>query len=337
MNTLYTPLDNFFFFKVMGEKGDEVQLLGFINAVLHRTGENRFSSVEILENKSFSAKVKGDKTSTLDVRAVLQDGTRTNTEVQVRNKHNMGKRSLFYWSREYASSLEAGQDYRELPNGIAINLLDYDFPPLREVHTCFHLREDVHRDYVLTDALEIHFLNMVQYRKQWKGKLNDPLSRWLAWFNMGKGKRLAEEAVKMDAAIQAANERMVYLSGDKEAIRAYERHLMALSDYTSEMNYARDVGTARGMRRGMKKGMKQGMQQGMQQGMEQGMEKGMQQGMEKGMQQGMQQGMEKGRAEGEAIGRNDEKLEIARKMKKAGRPLSEIMEFTGLPAETLNF
>ena len=278
MKTLYTPLDNFFFFKVMGEKGDEVQLLGFINAVLHRTGENKFSSVEILENKTFSAAVKGDKTNTLDVRAVLQDSTRTNIEVQVRNQHNMGRRSLFYWSRKFANSLGEGQDYSELPNVIAINLLDYDFPPVREVHTCFHLREDLHRDYVLTDALEIHFLNMVQYRKQWKGKLDNPLSRWLAWFDMGNGKELAEEAVKMDAAIQAANERMVYVTGDKEAIRAYERRQMALSDYTSTINYARDEGRA------------------------------------------------------------DEKLKIARnlrKMKKAERPFSEIMEFTGLPLDAI--
>jgi predicted transposase/invertase (TIGR01784 family) len=255
MKTLYTPLDNFFFFKVMGEKGDEVQLLGFINAVLHRTGENRFNSVEILENKTFSAEVKGDKSNTLDVRAVLQDGTRTNIEVQVRNQHNMGKRSLFYWSREYARSLEEGQDYVELPNALAINIVHFNYPPVLEVHTCFHLREDRHRDYVLTEALEIHFLNMVQYRKQWKGKLDDPLSRWLAWLNMGKGKELAEEAVKMDAAIRAANDRMVYVTGDKEAIRAYERYQMALSDYTSEMNYARDTA----MKRGMKKGRVEGI------------------------------------------------------------------------------
>jgi predicted transposase/invertase (TIGR01784 family) len=259
MKTLYTPLDNFFFFKVMGEKGDEVQLLGFINAVLHRTGENRFNSVEILENKTFSAEVKGDKTSILDVRAVLQDGTKTNTEVQVRNQHNIGKRSLFYWSREYARSLEAGQDYNELPNVIAISILNYDFPPLREVHTCFHLREDQHRDYVLTEALEIHYLDMVQYRKQWKGKLDDPLSRWLAWFDMGNEKELAEEAIKMDAAIQAANERMVYVTGDKEAIRAYEMRQMALSDYTSEMNYARDEARTQGLAEGRAEGRAEGI------------------------------------------------------------------------------
>jgi len=34
-------------------------------------------------------------------------------------------------------------------------------------------------------------------------------------------------------------------------------------------------------------------------------------------------------------GRTEERLEIARKMKNAGRPLNEIMEFTGLPAESI--
>ena len=54
----------------------------------------------------------------------------------------------------------------------------------------------------------------------------------------------------MDAAIQAANDRMVYVTGDKEEIWAYERYLMALSDRTSEMNYARDEGRAEGIQKG---------------------------------------------------------------------------------------
>jgi predicted transposase/invertase (TIGR01784 family) len=315
MKTLYTPLDNFFFFKVMGEKGDEVQLLGFINAVLHRTGENRFNSVEILENKTFTAEVAGDKSSILDIRAILQDSTRTNIEVQLRNQHNMDRRSLFYWSREYARSLEEGQDYRELPNVLSINIVNYNFPPVREVHTCFHLREDRHRDYVLTEALEIHFLNMVQYRKQWKGKLDDPLSRWLAWFNMDKKKELAEEAVKMDTAIQAANDRMVYVTGDKEAIRAYEMHQMALSDYTSQMNYARDVAMKRGMRKGMKKGIKEGRAIGRAVGRAEGHAEGHAEGRMEGMKEGI--------------------LEIARKMKEMGDSVEKIQTITGLPTETI--
>jgi len=99
----------------------------------------------------------------------------------------------------------------------------------------------------------------------------------------------------MDTAIETANERMVYVTGDKEAIRAYERRQMALSDYTSSMNYAREEGHRQGMRKGMREGIKEGMKEG--------------------------------------IAKST--LEIAQKMKNAGRPLSEIQEFTGLPIETI--
>jgi len=159
----------------------------------------------------------------------------------------MDRRSLFYWSREYSVSLEAGQDYKELSDVIAVNIVDFDFPPVRNSHTRFHLREDLDHELILTDALEIHFLNMVQYRKQRKKiLLDDPLNRWFIWLDAGSPPELIEEVVKMDSAIYAANERMVYLSGDKEAMRAYEMRQMALSDYTSSINYAHEEGRAEG-------------------------------------------------------------------------------------------
>jgi hypothetical protein len=52
-------LNDYLFLKVMGEKGDEEQLLGFLNAVLRRTGKDRLVQVEILENKTFTPEVIG--------------------------------------------------------------------------------------------------------------------------------------------------------------------------------------------------------------------------------------------------------------------------------------
>jgi predicted transposase/invertase (TIGR01784 family) len=272
------PLNDFIFLKVMGEKGDEVQLLGFINAVLGHAGSQQIASLKIRENKSFSPTVIGDKASILDVRAVLQDGTKVNIEVQLRNQGNMDKRSLYYSSREFTKGIKSGQDYRELPNVIAINIVNFEFLFAEEYHTCFHLREDNHPNIILTEALEIHFLDMVKYRRQAKqGKSDDPLSRWMAWLNEKSPPELIAEVVQMDSTIQAADERMVYVTGDDEAIRAYEMRQMALSDYTSTMNYARETGLA--------------------------------------------EGMVEGRAEGMAQGMAKSTLEIARKMKNAGRPL----------------
>jgi predicted transposase/invertase (TIGR01784 family) len=315
------PLNDYLFYKVFGEKGDEVQLLGFLNAVLGRTGDDRFTAVEILEDKTFTPEIIGDKSVTFDIRAVLQGSTRVNVEVQLRNRYNMDKRSLYYWSREYMKSIKSGDDYHDLPNVIAINIVDFNFPRSQNYHTCFHLREDREPDIVLTKSLEIHFINMVQYRKLKKEVVfsdslcNDPLVRWLAWFNENSPPELVAEVTKMDSAIQMADERMVYLSGDEDAIRAYEVRFKAMCDQTSARNHAIRTGLERGMKRGMKRGMAEGMAEGMEKGMAEGMEKGMAEGMEKGME--------------------EKALEIAQKMKAMGDSIERIQVITGLSPEII--
>ena len=242
----YDPLNNFFFHKIFGEKGDEVQLLGFINAVLGRTGDDKFISVEILENKSFMADIMGGKSCVLDVGAQLQNGTVVNIEVQIRDKHNMDRRSLFYMSKAYTEKLKSGHDYIELPDVIAINIVGFDFPVTSNFHSCFHLREDTEREIVLTNVLEIHFINMVKYKKQGNGRLDDPLSRWLTWFNKDSPPELLQEVVKMDSAIQTAEDRLHHVTQSEEDMRMYTRYMMAECDRTSEINFARDQGREKG-------------------------------------------------------------------------------------------
>jgi len=247
---MFDPLNNFFFYKIFGEKGDEIQLLGFINAVLGKEGDDMFVSVEILENTSFMADIMGGKSCSLDVRAQLQNGTMVNIEVQLQDEHNMDRRSLFYLSKEYTRKLKSGENYIELGNVIAINILNYNFPKTKNFHSCFHLREDSEPDIILTDALEIHFINMVKYRKQMKGVLNtnDPLCRWLAWFDKESTPELLEEVVKMDTAIQNADKRMTSLTEDEMAMDTYFRMQKAEWDRVSALGNAlrkRDITIAR--------------------------------------------------------------------------------------------
>ena len=161
----FNPLNDFLFFKVMGEKGNEVQLIGFLNAVFSNSGKELIKSVEILENQSFAADVISGKSCVLDVLAVLADGTKVNIEVQLSNQGNMDRRSLYYWSKVYFESIGEGHDYSKLPNVIAINILDFDFLPDGNVHTCFNLRDATDPSLIISQALEIHFINMVKWRK----------------------------------------------------------------------------------------------------------------------------------------------------------------------------
>jgi predicted transposase/invertase (TIGR01784 family) len=289
------PLNDYLFVKVMGEKGDEEQLLGFLNAVLGRTGKDRIIAVEILENKTFTAGVVGDKASILDVRAFMEGNTKIDIEVQLRNAGDMDRRSLFYWSREYASSLESGQNYLELPKVIAINIVNFEMFPRGGFHTVFHLREDRDHELILTDALEIHFLDMVKFRREGRKDVrNDPLRRWLTWFDWESPAGLVEEVIKMDRAIGAAEARTAHITKDKEAIRAYDLRQMALSDWTSGVDYAR--------REGRKEGIKEGIKEGRQEGIKEGLK----------------------------TGEEQKALEIARKSKALGIPLDQIARITGL-------
>jgi predicted transposase/invertase (TIGR01784 family) len=113
------------------------------------------------------------------------------------------------------------------------------------------LWEDRDKSCLLSDALEIHFVDMVKFRKLGEHDIrNDPLQRWLAYFDQGSPVELVEEVVKMDTAIRKAEEKMSYICNDKEALRAYQMREMALSDWTSGVNYARREGRQEGRREG---------------------------------------------------------------------------------------
>jgi predicted transposase/invertase (TIGR01784 family) len=243
------PLNDYLFLKILGEKGDEEQLLSFLNAVLGRVGDQALLSIEITEARTLTADIIGNKSSVLDVRARTAGGTLVNIEVQLRNLGNMDRRSLFYWSWEYSKQLGSGQDYRALPNVVAINIVNFEFLPSRGFHTCFHLWEDTERDLLLTDALEIHFVDMVKFRRLGEKDIrNDPLHRWLAYFDPASPEDLIEEVIKMDVAIQKAQERLAFVANDKEALREYHMREMALSDWTSGVNHARWEGRVEGQK-----------------------------------------------------------------------------------------
>jgi predicted transposase/invertase (TIGR01784 family) len=104
---------------------------------------------------------------------------------------------------------------------------------------------------MLTDALEIHFIDMVKFKRlREKDITNNPLHRWLTFFDKNANNKILEEVIKMDTAIQKAQERMTFVTNDKESLRAYDMREMALSDYTSGMNFARREGITIGEKRG---------------------------------------------------------------------------------------
>ncbi|GBU27290.1 hypothetical protein R84B8_00819 [Treponema sp. R8-4-B8] len=235
----FNPLNDYLFLKLMGEEGDEEQCLAFLNAVLGSKTKRPVKLIKILENKTFTAEVIGEKSSILDVRVETDDGEKINIEVQLKNLQNMEKRTLLHWGREFTKGISAGEDYKELPKVITINIVNFDNIKLDDFHTCFHLWEDDHRDYLLTDVLEIHFINMVKFRKLKTGDIvNNLLERWLTFLDVNTPEKILQEVIQMDSAISKANERLNFVTQDKEFLRNYHLREMAMSDWTTGVNTA---------------------------------------------------------------------------------------------------
>jgi predicted transposase/invertase (TIGR01784 family) len=250
------PLNDYLFLKLIGEKGDEEQCLAFLNAVLGSKSRKPVKLIKILENKTFTADVIGEKSSILDVRVETDIGEKINIEVQLRDLHNMEKRTLLHWGREYTKSISAGDDYQELSKVITINIVNFDNIKLDDFHTCFHLWEDDHHDYLLTDVLEIHFINMVKFRKlKTRDIINKPLERWLTFFDITTPEETLKEVIKMDSAINKTNERLNFVSQDKEFLRNYEMRTTALSDWTAGVNTAFEKGLMQAAKNSLSKGL----------------------------------------------------------------------------------
>jgi predicted transposase/invertase (TIGR01784 family) len=245
------PLNDYLFLKLMGEEGDEEQCLAFLNAVLGAKSKQPVKLIKILENKTFVAEVIGDKTSILDVRVETDLGEKINIEVQLRDFLNMEKRTLYHWGREFTKGISAGEDYKNLPRVITINIVNFDNINLDDFHTCFHLWEDDHRDYMLTDVLEIHFISMVKYRKLKTGDIaHNLLERWLTFLDVNTPEETLQEVIKMDSAISKANERLNFVTQDKEFLRNYHLREMAMSDWTTGINTATEQGIEQGIVKG---------------------------------------------------------------------------------------
>jgi predicted transposase/invertase (TIGR01784 family) len=256
-------LNDYLFMKYMGEKGDEEQLIAFLNAVLERTGKGRILSVEIEENKAITAEIIGGKACILDLRALLSNGVKVNIEVQLRNLGNMDRRSLFYWCREFIRGINSGQDYIELSAVIAINIIDFEFmPAIKDIQSTFHLWEDSFNGQMLTDTLEIHFVSMYNFRRlKEKDIINNPLHRWLTFFSKETNAETIKKITEMDTAIRKAQEKVAYVSQDAETLRLYQMRELAQMDYVSGINHARREGEQKGIALGKWEGIALGKQE----------------------------------------------------------------------------
>ena len=240
---LLKPTNDYVFKRIFGQKKNSDILKDLLQAILPNWN---IKNVEPRQEVQLETDFITDKVCRLDILATLDDGTKVDIEMQMRNYNDIEARSLFYTTREYHQSLENGQDYIEIPKSIGIWISNFNvFSDEGPFHEIVRLRRD-YENQIFTDKIEMHYLQLPKFKQKCK-RISNKLEEWLTFIsfeNMEELKMIENEKVKK------AEEELEYLSGDEAERRiAYLRETAEI-DRKFAMTAARDQGRAEGRSEG---------------------------------------------------------------------------------------
>ena len=198
----------------------------------------------VISNPEISPEALGEKFCRLDINMVV-DGQRVDLEIQVNDEGDYPERSLYYWAREYSSSLVEGKKYTELPRTIVVSILAFNlFDDSEEFHSEFRALE-VKRHTQLSDKMSLHYFELPKLPKEICA--DDEQRLWLLLF-----KAETEEELKK---IEALGVPVM-----KQAIKAY-RHVSATNEFKEleRMRFDARCREASALGYAMQQGMQQGM------------------------------------------------------------------------------
>jgi predicted transposase/invertase (TIGR01784 family) len=253
-NELLDPKNDFVFKRIFGSEENKDILLAFLNRTLLEAGESILTEI-ILLNPYTDKDSPRDKQSIFDIKAKTVDGSIVNIEMQLFNRYDNEKRTLYYWSKQYSEQLKEGNPYKQLKKCITINIVDFSFLPNDQYHNVFHLRE-IKSGISLNDDLEIHFLELAKLDSH-KIPTNGGLVHWLL-FLKSRNKKQWEVLKMREPVLGKAMTVLEFLSQDEEARRLYEMRQKALHDEASSLAGAKEEGIKEGIKIGTEKGKEEG-------------------------------------------------------------------------------
>ena len=103
----------------------------------------------------------------------------------------------------------------------------------------FNIWEDIEKDYMLTDVVEIHFLELPKFRnKKVKDYKENDIERWLMFLEKDISETTLKELINLDKAIEKAEQKIEYLSSDEETMRIYYERERSLHERANMISSA---------------------------------------------------------------------------------------------------
>ena len=251
-----TLTNDYAFKRLLGSEENKPLLQDLLECILDLSSED-VSELELMD-KELTKEDLSDKTGILDVKLKLTNGTVIDIEIQASWNASFVKRTLFYWAKMYTADFKAGESYEALHKCITINIIADTFPLNTAVHSQYLLQEkDQHT--ALTDALEIHFLDLPA-AKRVKAEGNGKQSQLINWLKFIGTNDKEERAMlaTTSSILQMLNEKVDVLTLSPVEKKLYESRMKLKSDIAtlseSQFNAGRQEGKLEGKLEGILEG-----------------------------------------------------------------------------------
>ena len=230
-NKKYNPMNDVLFKFIFGKDERKQVTIDFLNAVLDRHGAATIKDIQF-QNSEIVPFYDDDKLTRLDIFCVTEEGLQIDVEVQIVDKKNMERRTLYYWSQMYLMNLTKGGKYQNLKPSITINILRYNIFPGEPAHSMYSIY-NMETKRRLNEDMELHFLEVPKFQKKPVSEMTS-VERWLAYFSNKLDPKEMEELAMNETAIQTALDAATIFMQDKKERLNYLNREMAIFDYESD-------------------------------------------------------------------------------------------------------
>jgi len=179
------------------------------------------------------------------------DGRHVDVEMQAALHPGLIQRILYYWARLYGSQLCPGDGYGQLCPCISIVFVNSRLLPTPRFHGTFRVLE-VHDHFELTDALELHF---VELPKLVPRDADPRLARWVR-FLLAESCEELEELAMNDADMQRAKDALDQLSDDPTVRELARQRELSRANLAIIRSFERQEGRAEGLADGLAVGLR---------------------------------------------------------------------------------
>ena len=220
-------LNDLFVRYLLGKNGNENMLEDMVNAALSDFNFEEVKDLEIIDPYNLSENIDL-KESIIDIKAKTKDNQTVIIEIQLCGNMDFVKRIFYYISKNIVNEIKEGEDYKDIPRIISINLLNFnlDFGDEGQPHRCFKLidtkNHNVDLDFIQMHILEVQrFIEIIE-----KSTLNElkknRLLTWMKFFTSKNLKSIEKELMEANPIMTKVIEEYKRFTSDEKLMRAYD-------------------------------------------------------------------------------------------------------------------